>query len=98
MLAWGVGFWVVLSRHEAQITGFGLVPRIGALTSSQRVWDTVHFHVSSIGYERMITLRSALFNLMFFLVTFAFTMAAAVVRWVSPQHVRTERRLSAKQR
>jgi 1-acyl-sn-glycerol-3-phosphate acyltransferase len=35
----------------------------------------------------MITLRSALFNLMFFLVTFVLTMAATVVRWVAPQHV-----------
>jgi 1-acyl-sn-glycerol-3-phosphate acyltransferase len=35
----------------------------------------------------MITLRSALFNLIFFLVTFVLTMAATVVRWVAPQHV-----------
>jgi 1-acyl-sn-glycerol-3-phosphate acyltransferase len=35
----------------------------------------------------MITLRSALFNLVFFLVTFVLTMAATVVRWVAPQHL-----------
>jgi 1-acyl-sn-glycerol-3-phosphate acyltransferase len=35
----------------------------------------------------VIILRSALFNLMFFLVTFVFTTAATVVRWVAPQHV-----------
>jgi hypothetical protein len=35
----------------------------------------------------MITLRSALFNLMFFLATFVLTLAATVVRWVAPQHV-----------
>jgi 1-acyl-sn-glycerol-3-phosphate acyltransferase len=35
----------------------------------------------------MITLRSALFNLVFFLVTVGLTLVATVVRWVAPQHV-----------
>jgi 1-acyl-sn-glycerol-3-phosphate acyltransferase len=35
----------------------------------------------------MITLRSVLFNLVFFLLTFILTIAANVVRWVAPQHV-----------
>ena len=35
----------------------------------------------------MIMLRSALFNLVFFVVTFVLTVAATVVRWVAPQHV-----------
>jgi 1-acyl-sn-glycerol-3-phosphate acyltransferase len=35
----------------------------------------------------MILLRSALFNLVFFLVSFVLTIAATVVRWVAPQYV-----------
>jgi 1-acyl-sn-glycerol-3-phosphate acyltransferase len=41
----------------------------------------------STGANEMITLRSVLFNLVFFLLTFILTIAATVVRWVAPQYV-----------
>jgi 1-acyl-sn-glycerol-3-phosphate acyltransferase len=79
--------YAMVSLLRAACQKAPVAQRIRALTLDQRVWDTVHFHASSIGCERMITLRSALFNLIFFLVTFVLTMAATVVRWVAPQHV-----------